>query len=133
MAGSAADLYIVLDRALDALMAAHVCGIRGILFENDNASTHIATISHGCLRFNFIRVMNSPVRLPDLILIKIVWSAIFRETYQGGRQCFSVSKLQSDVVKTRDIVSVSLHQTLVCLMPRRCRNILEKHGAKPFY
>lgn len=130
---NAEDYCAVLDKALHPLMAEHVRGNRGVLFQQDNAPIHTATVTRDWLRLNFIRVMNWPARSPDLNPIENVWGAMVRDVYQGGRQYFSVSDLQSAVLKAWDTVSVSLHQKLVSSMPKRCIEVLQKHGAKTSY
>lgn len=129
----AEDYCSVLDKYLHPLMGKHIKNERGVLFQQDNAPIHTAFLTRDWLRFNFVRVMEWPARSPDLNPIENVWGAMVRDVYEGGKQYFSVSELQSAVVRAWNSISSTLHQRLVSSMPKRCIETLQNNGGKTSY
>lgn len=57
--------------------------------------------------------MNWFTRYPDLNHTENVWGAMIRDMYRGGRQFYSMSELQSAVLKSLKNISAQVLQTLV--------------------
>lgn len=89
------------------------------------------TVTYNWLRFSYSCKINQLTRSepagwfiisgksPDIIQIENVWGTMVWEAYQKERKPFSMSELQIAVIKAWDIVSVTLHASLVPSSPKR--------------
>jgi hypothetical protein len=98
------------------------------IFQQDNASIHMSSVTKNWLSDNFVQVLPWPSRSPDLNPIENLWGLIVREVYANGRCYENVSSLRENIAAAWAKIPISLLSSLVKSMNKRCVEVLLKKG-----
>ncbi|GMF12663.1 unnamed protein product [Phytophthora lilii] len=98
------------------------------VYQQDNASIHVAKRTMEFFGEQDIQVLDWPSKSPDLNPIEILWSILSRKVYANGRQFDSVHDLKAALFDAWKDIPHALLLSLVESMPRRCVEVLAKNG-----
>ncbi|GMF55550.1 unnamed protein product [Phytophthora fragariaefolia] len=103
------------------------CGT-DFMFQQNGASIHRSKRTQEFLVEQEVRVLPWPARSPDLNPIENLWSIMNRHVDANGRQFSSVSELTVALYEAWYAIDMSVLQSLIESMPRRCKECIKKHG-----
>lgn len=101
---------------------------RNLIFMDDNARQHRATLVNEYLREHGIGRMEWPARSPDLNPIKHVWDALGRRVSSLQPPPRSLSELKSALLQQWSLIPVELIPSLINSMGGRCEVCIAVRG-----
>uniref|UniRef100_H3GUW3 Tc1-like transposase DDE domain-containing protein n=1 Tax=Phytophthora ramorum TaxID=164328 RepID=H3GUW3_PHYRM len=103
------------------------------IYQQDNASIHRSKFTTAFFEEEDIRVLDWPVRSPDLNPIENVWAMMDQIVYHNGKQYDSVAELTAAIYAAWETVDLTYLRKLIDSMPRRCIEVISKQGNTTHY
>ena len=82
-----------------------------LIFRQDNAAIHNASITKKYLLKQKIRLLDHPTCSPDLNPIENLWGLIVAKIYEGGRQYSAISELKNVILDAWENTFVTTSET----------------------
>lgn len=120
-------IYTTSERFL--LFAHQLYGL-DFIYQQDDVSIHTFRRTKLFLEQHHVQVLNWPARSPDF---ESLWSIMSHQFNAKGRQFNSVAKLSSALVSAWESTEPSVLRLFIGLMPRRCREVIDKRSNKTQY
>lgn len=99
------------------------------IFQQDNASIHVANSTWAWFLDNGVHVMEWPANSPDLNPMENLWGILCRSVYADGKQYTNVEELKTAIISAWEKVDPSVLQKLVDSMCDRVIKVVLKNGS----
>lgn len=102
-------------------------------FQHDGASIHTAHLTRDWLASLNIDVLQWPSISPDLNPIENLWGILVRDVYRDLRQFQTKQELREAIVASWEAIATETLSKLHGSMPKRCLDVVARHGRKIDY
>ena len=124
--GVTAQRYI--DEVLTPVVVPVFAGQRQMVYQHDNARTHMALATQAFLAQHNITTMDWPALSPDLNPIEHLWDEIQRMINQRPAPVVTEQQLRQAVVDTYNNMPRAFIRNLFLSMGRRCAAVMASNG-----
>ena len=103
------------------------------IFQQDNASIHVANSTLRWFEANEVTVLDWPSRSPDLNPIENLWGWLVRYVYRNGHQFRDTQELQFAIEESWAAVPQKLLESLIDSMQNRLKAVILARGGSTRY
>lgn len=100
-----------------------------MIFQQDNASSHISKSTKDWLQTNNISCLGWPAKSPDLNIIENVWGFMTNLIYNDQSNFQSISDLKEKILFIWDNIPQSYINNLYDSFPERLLNVISRNGS----